>query len=92
MPAILATQEAEIRRIVVQSQPREIVHKTLSQKTLHKNRACGVAQGEGPEFKTQYHKKERKVTNQIMLLLETGLLRVHKTPLHLVVALLGLGT
>jgi hypothetical protein len=31
-PVILATQEAEIRRIWVQSQPRQIVHKTLSQK------------------------------------------------------------
>jgi hypothetical protein len=30
-PVILATQEAEIRRIMVQSQPRQIVHKTLSQ-------------------------------------------------------------
>jgi hypothetical protein len=29
---ILATQEEEIRRIEVQSQPRQIVHKTLSQK------------------------------------------------------------
>jgi hypothetical protein len=33
-PVILATQEAEIRRITVQSQPRKIVHKTLSCKTL----------------------------------------------------------
>jgi hypothetical protein len=32
MPVILATQEAEIKRIVVQSQPRQIVHKTLSRK------------------------------------------------------------
>jgi hypothetical protein len=32
MPVILATQEAEARRIAVQSQPRRIVHKTLSQK------------------------------------------------------------
>jgi hypothetical protein len=32
MPVILATQEAEIRRIVVQSQPREKVCQTLSQK------------------------------------------------------------
>jgi hypothetical protein len=32
MPVILATQEAEIRRIVVQSHPGQIVHKTLSQK------------------------------------------------------------
>jgi hypothetical protein len=31
-PIILATQEAEIRRIKVQSEPRKIVHGTLSQK------------------------------------------------------------
>jgi hypothetical protein len=31
---ILATHEAEIRRIVVWSQSGQIVHKTLSQKTL----------------------------------------------------------
>jgi hypothetical protein len=35
-PVILATKEAEIRTIVVQSQPRQIVHKTLSQNTHHK--------------------------------------------------------
>jgi hypothetical protein len=35
-PVILATQEAEIRRIVVPSQSGSIVLKTLSQKTLHK--------------------------------------------------------
>jgi hypothetical protein len=51
MPVILATQEAEIRRIVVRSQPWQIVHETLSQKTLYKNRAGGMAQGEGLEFK-----------------------------------------
>jgi hypothetical protein len=39
LPIILATQRAEIRRITVQSQPRQIVCKTLSQKTLHENRA-----------------------------------------------------
>jgi hypothetical protein len=32
MPVILATQEAEIRRIIDPSQPRQIVHETLSQK------------------------------------------------------------
>jgi hypothetical protein len=32
----------------------------LSQKTLHKNRAGGMAQGEGHEFKPQYHKKRIK--------------------------------
>jgi hypothetical protein len=30
MPVILATQEAEIRRITVQRQSRQIVHETLS--------------------------------------------------------------
>jgi hypothetical protein len=29
MPVILATQEAEIRRIMVLSQPKQIVHETL---------------------------------------------------------------
>jgi hypothetical protein len=33
---ILATQEAEIRKIKVQSQPGQIVAETLSQKTHHK--------------------------------------------------------
>jgi hypothetical protein len=32
MPVILAIQEAEIRGIMVQSQPGQIVHETLSQK------------------------------------------------------------
>jgi hypothetical protein len=39
--------------------PGKIVGRPLSQKTLHENRACGVAQGEGPEFKSQYKKKSR---------------------------------
>jgi hypothetical protein len=46
MPVILATQEAEIRRLMVQSQPRQIVCKTLSRgkkkkKHLHKIKAGG---------------------------------------------------
>jgi hypothetical protein len=32
MPVILATQEAEIRRIMVQGQPGKTVHETLSRK------------------------------------------------------------
>jgi hypothetical protein len=39
MPIILATKEADIRRIAFQSQPGQIICKTLSLKTLHKNRA-----------------------------------------------------
>jgi hypothetical protein len=35
MPVILATQEAEIRRVVVQGQLRQIVCDTLSQKKTH---------------------------------------------------------
>jgi hypothetical protein len=31
-PVILATQEADIRRIMVQSQPRQMVRETVSQK------------------------------------------------------------
>jgi hypothetical protein len=56
-PVILATQETEIRRLVVQRQPEQIIHKTLSQKYPSQERAGRVAQGEGPEFKSQYHKK-----------------------------------
>jgi hypothetical protein len=37
------SQVAEIRRTTVQGQPGQIVCKTLSQKTLHKNKIGGVA-------------------------------------------------
>jgi hypothetical protein len=30
------------------------------EKTLHKNKAGGVAQGVGPELKPQHHKKKKK--------------------------------
>jgi hypothetical protein len=59
-PVTLVIQEAEIRRIAVRSQSGQIVHDTLSQNTIHKNRAGGVAQGEGPEFKPHYRKKRKK--------------------------------
>jgi hypothetical protein len=47
----ITTQEAEIRRIMVRSQPGQIVRETLSQKNPSQKKGCGVAQGVGPEFK-----------------------------------------
>jgi hypothetical protein len=46
---------------LVQSQPRQIVHETLSRKYLiHKKyRVGGVAQGVDPEFKPQNHRKKK---------------------------------
>jgi hypothetical protein len=41
MPIIQATQEAEIRRIVVQNQPGFLVHETLSRK---KNQKKGLVE------------------------------------------------
>jgi hypothetical protein len=55
-PVILATQDAEIRRIPVGGQQGQIVYKTLSQKPIPK-RAGRVVQGESSEFKPQNHKK-----------------------------------
>jgi hypothetical protein len=51
MPIILATNEAEVGRIVAQSQLGQKVHETLSQKNPSQKRAGGLAQGIGPEFK-----------------------------------------
>jgi hypothetical protein len=39
MPVILATQETEIRRIFVQSQPSQLVCETLSQKKKNQYKA-----------------------------------------------------
>jgi hypothetical protein len=60
MPVILATQEAEIRRIMVWTQPEQIVHKTLSRKHPLQKKSGGMAQGVGPELKPQYCKKKKK--------------------------------
>jgi hypothetical protein len=59
-PVILATQEAEISRIMARSQPGEKVRETLSWKSPTQNRAGGVAQGEDPEFKPQYCNQQKK--------------------------------
>jgi hypothetical protein len=43
------------------------------EKTHHKKRAGGVAQGVGPEFKAQYWKKKRKKDTRIQFLYRTYL-------------------
>jgi hypothetical protein len=67
MPVTLVTQEVEIRRIMLQSQPEEnSFQDPVSKKNLHKKRAGGVTQVVGPEFKHQYcnnnnnNKKKKK--------------------------------
>jgi hypothetical protein len=57
-------QEAEIRRIVVQSYPWQIVLQDATLKNPFKNRAGGVAQDVSPEFKPQYCQKEKKKTQK----------------------------
>jgi hypothetical protein len=47
VPVILATEETEIRRIVVQSQPGQIAPETLSGKNSTQKRADGVVQSVG---------------------------------------------
>jgi hypothetical protein len=61
LPVILATQEAKIRRIVVRSQPQQIVFETLpGKKNLHKKGLVERLKGVGPEFKRQYCKNKIK--------------------------------
>jgi hypothetical protein len=59
MPVIPATQEAEIRMIMVCSQPGQIVCETQSQKNPSQKRAHGVAQGVGPDFKPCTFQKKK---------------------------------
>jgi hypothetical protein len=61
MPAILATQEVEIRRMMLWSQPGQIVWETLSQENPSRKNAGGVAVGVGPEYNPQYHKKKQSI-------------------------------
>jgi hypothetical protein len=39
--------------------PRQVVHKTLSQKLITKKRGDGAAQGKVSELKSQYHQKNK---------------------------------
>jgi hypothetical protein len=57
MPVILATQEAEIKRIAIQSQPGQIVCETLSRRNPSQKRAGGMAQGAVQTLALQKKKK-----------------------------------
>jgi hypothetical protein len=61
MPVILATQEAEIRRIEVQSQPGQIVCETLSQKNPSQQSAGGVVKVKALSSAPVLGKKKKKV-------------------------------
>jgi hypothetical protein len=63
MPVILATQEAEIRRIEIQSQPTQIVPEILilEKKKHHKNGLVEWINIVGPEFKPQYQTHTYKI-------------------------------
>jgi hypothetical protein len=58
MPVILATKETEIKRITVQSQPRKIIHKTVSRICPPQERAGGVVQGVGLSSSPSTEKKK----------------------------------
>jgi hypothetical protein len=65
MPIILATQEVEVRRILIGSQFGQIVRETLSKKKKKKKkpsqkRAGGVAQGVGMSSNHSTAKKKGK--------------------------------
>jgi hypothetical protein len=59
MPIILATEEAEIRRITIQSQFSKKFMRANLKKTHHKKMAGGVPQGIGSEFKLQCGTKNK---------------------------------
>jgi hypothetical protein len=60
MPVIVATQEAEMRRIAVRSQPGQTILKTLSRKNPSQERAGGVAESVGQVQTPVLQKKDCK--------------------------------
>jgi hypothetical protein len=64
---ILATQEAEMRKISVCTQLGQILCKTLSRKNPSQKRSGGMAERVGPEFKPQCHKRQNKKTQPTLL-------------------------
>jgi hypothetical protein len=63
-PVILATQDAETRRMEVRSQSGQIVCETLSWKNPLQKWAGRVAQDVVPEFKPLDCKKEKKIEDK----------------------------
>jgi hypothetical protein len=65
-PVILATQEAEIRWITFQSQPRQNVWESLSW-TNSSQKRTGEWLKVHPEFKPQYSKKQNKTKKTLVI-------------------------
>jgi hypothetical protein len=59
MPVILATQEAEIRKILVEVSLGNIVRDILSWENLSQNVVDGMGQSVGPEFKPVLQKQNK---------------------------------
>jgi hypothetical protein len=58
MPIILATQEAEIWRILFQRQTRKVVARSSLEKHVTIKRISGVAKDVLPELEARYDKKK----------------------------------
>jgi hypothetical protein len=67
MPVILATQEAEIMKIMVQSQPQQIVCETLSQKYLSQKELTEWLKVKVLSSSPSTTKKKKKVCQSILL-------------------------
>jgi hypothetical protein len=63
-PVILATQEVEIRKMAVQGQPPQIVHKTHHKKGLAEWLGKVLASIR-PSVQTQCHQKKKKKSNVV---------------------------
>jgi hypothetical protein len=59
MPVILATQEPNVRWIMVHSQPGQIVQETLSRKKTFTKKGWWSVEGVGPGFKLRYCEKSK---------------------------------
>jgi hypothetical protein len=78
MPVILGTQEAEIRSITVQSQPRQIVCKTHLEKKNHKKELVGWLKVYTLSSNTVPQQKTKSgVPHQILYQLNHNVLEIH---------------